>query len=172
MLTPCLVLATDGVIGPGREGDVLALFAPYRLGDEVAAGWRLGGVNIEARRVVATLSPPEGEAATLTLELADRPDARARSASFALMRGGAAEGAAALDALERAVREHDHGGIAATPAASSRHDADATAPPETFVIVREPVERRDRAIVVATLVIAFVLASFVSLLPSRRRKRR
>ncbi len=38
------------VIGPGQEGRVMALIAPWQEGAEVVAGWRLQGASIEAAR--------------------------------------------------------------------------------------------------------------------------
>lgn len=51
----CLLTArsarADQVIGPGQEARILALFAPSELGDEATPGFRLTGVNIEARQI-------------------------------------------------------------------------------------------------------------------------
>ncbi|MEM6955931.1 MAG: hypothetical protein AAF645_09580, partial [Myxococcota bacterium] len=43
------------VIEAGREGDVLALFAPFSMGDALPSGERIQQVQIEARYIVVVL---------------------------------------------------------------------------------------------------------------------
>jgi len=99
-------------IGPGNEARVLALFVPYTLGGEVAAGHRLWGVSIERARVKITLRAADGSEATLALQHPDdtlRSDARTES--FAVVYG-AEPGSAAMAArraLVTAITRHDAG---------------------------------------------------------------
>jgi len=99
-------------IGPGNEARVLALFAPYTLGGEVAAGHRLWGVSIERTRVHITLRAADGSEATLALQHPDdtlRSDARTES--FAVVFGPEPGSAAmaARRALVTAITRHDAG---------------------------------------------------------------
>lgn len=101
-------------IGPGHEARVLALFAPYTLGGEVATGHRLWGVAIERTRVNVTLRAADGREATLALQHPDdtiRPDGRSRS--FAIVHGSEPGDAAqaARRALAAAVVRNDTGGF-------------------------------------------------------------
>jgi hypothetical protein len=104
MLLACLVsllpgsLAAQRVLAPGREADVLALFAPHELGDEVVPGFRLDGVAIQARVIELTLEPiASGSAQRVQLLPAppaptEAQDAQQQDAQSA---AGSAEGAQA-----------------------------------------------------------------------------
>lgn len=106
-----LARAGEAVIEPGREGEVLALLAPYQLGREVAAGWKLWNVRIGSREIVIELTASSNETAQVTLS--ERAGAAEHSASFDLRR----DTNAATDALVAAIRNNDRGGFWRTPAA-------------------------------------------------------
>jgi hypothetical protein len=99
------------IIEAGREDEIVALFAPYTLTGEVAAGYRLMNVRAPATHIVCELIGPSGEPATLRLDHpdhADEPDSR--TASFAVTReADGASGQRALDALFAAVEVNDRG---------------------------------------------------------------
>ena len=84
------VEAQAPVIGPGRESEVVALFAPHAMGAEVADGWTLSGITIEARAVTAALTRGE-QRASVALHPTGAPgvEATAASASFELEERGA-----------------------------------------------------------------------------------
>jgi hypothetical protein len=108
------VRAQAHAIGPGHEARVLALFAPYTLGGEVAGGHRLWGVAIARTHVNVTLRAADGSEATLALKHPDDTMRRdARSGSFAIVYGSE-PGRAALDArraLVAAIVRNDAGGF-------------------------------------------------------------
>jgi hypothetical protein len=125
--------APASVIGEGREAEVLALFAPYRLGGEVVEGWRLWNVRIEQTRIEVELRGP-GDAPA-TFELGQGP-ARERTPSFAVRRRSGAVGATtATNALVEAVRRNDHGGIwRALPPPADRATPPPAAPPVSLPV--------------------------------------
>jgi hypothetical protein len=109
-----LAHAQAHAIGPGHEARVLALFAPYALGGEVADGHRLWGVAIDRTRVQITLRARDGSDATLALQHPDdtiRSDAR--SESFAIVYGSEPGSPAqeARRALVAAIVRNDAGGF-------------------------------------------------------------
>lgn len=106
-----LARAGEAVIEPGREGEVLALLAPYQLGREVAAGWKLWNVRIGSREIVIELTAGPNETAKVTLS--ERAGAAEHSASFDLRR----DPNAATDALVAAIRSNDRGGFWRAPSA-------------------------------------------------------
>lgn len=74
-------------LGPGLERDVLALLAPYGLGDDVGGGYRLWGVRIEQTLIRLTLRAADGSETTATLtHHDDAPAGASRTQSFALVR--------------------------------------------------------------------------------------
>jgi hypothetical protein len=104
------------VIEGGREAEVVALFAPHKLGDAIAPGWRLMWIRVEADHIEAVAEDAGGEQATLFLHHRDYAPAGATlTASFAVTRtpeGASPErGGAALEAMLRAVTENDRGGF-------------------------------------------------------------
>lgn len=112
------VAAADGppsdglpVIAGGREQEVVALLRPYGVGSEVAPGWVLWGVSIEADRIRCVLAGPGQQTRTLILTHPGRaPAGSARSRSFALLREappGAAPAPDPLDVLAAAVEQND-----------------------------------------------------------------
>ena len=122
----------DGVIGEGREPEVLALFQPYRLGQEVSAGFRLWNVTIEPRAIVVELRREEGVSALIRLVPLDAT-ARERSSSFAILRQAGAsngDGAAAADALIVALTKNDAGGFWRPPETGVRRHSTSHIPRE------------------------------------------
>lgn len=112
-LSSCAALTAEAqtvhVIGPGREGEVVGLFAPHALGDEVRDGYRLRGVAIDRGVVRATLGRGER---TATVELHHpeaAPEDAPRSASFAFVVEAPDEARVAARALVDAVRANDDG---------------------------------------------------------------
>ncbi|MFV8749165.1 hypothetical protein ACNOYE_01295 [Nannocystaceae bacterium ST9] len=63
--------AARPVIPPEREAEIEALFAPHRLGDELAPGWTLHSFAIETATIRVWLAGPDEDFAQLTL---DHPD--------------------------------------------------------------------------------------------------
>ena len=103
----------EPIIEPGREQEVLALFAPYALGKEVTPGWRLWGVNINRSNIKVSVRGPEDRDVGFLLDHPDReqkPDARSKSFAISLSepaRAGPAKGP--IDALVAAVQKNDNG---------------------------------------------------------------
>ena len=101
------------VIEPGREPEIVALFAPYTLGGDVAPGLRLMWIYVETTHIRAVVESPDGAAATLRLDHSSRAPAAgllgAPSESFVI--SGEPTGHPALEALARAVRDNDRGGF-------------------------------------------------------------
>lgn len=128
-------LAHPYMLPGGREKDVLALFAPYTLGKEVAAGFALWNVSIEQQRILVGLREPGGREARITLvhpeDDAARPDAP-RSSSFVAVHGPAGDPAAekAVATLLEALARNDQGGlwIAPRPRAAPRSSGAAPIP--------------------------------------------
>jgi len=118
---PAAPALADQVIGPGREPQVLALFAPSGMGDEVVRGYRLGAVAIRPREIEVSLeerTPSTPPSAPLVVRLVahdaplpDGMDAIAESESFVLAADSALAGPqrAALVQLGARVRQNDHG---------------------------------------------------------------
>jgi len=98
--------AQSSVIEPGREREVLALFAPYELAQEVTPGWKLWNVRVGAQAIELELVGPAGEVSLL--RLTEAGDAAERSASFAIQRP---QGNTAVDGLVAALRKNDGGGF-------------------------------------------------------------
>ncbi|MRG91397.1 hypothetical protein [Polyangium spumosum] len=100
----------------GREKDVLALFAPFTLGKEVAAGFSLWNVSIEPQRILVGLREPKGREVKFSLvhpeDDAARPDAP-RSSSFVVLQERSGDPAAekAITTLAEALARNDHGGL-------------------------------------------------------------
>ncbi len=99
-------------IGAGREAEVLALLAPYRLAEPVRGQWLLWDVQIGEDEIVVRLKGPAEE--RLELQLVPRSRASGPpppSASFGFVLGAAASAEAneARDRLVQAVRRNDSG---------------------------------------------------------------
>ena len=94
-------------IGPGREPDVLALFAPHSMGSEVVEGWTLDSVNIQPDSITVTLRGPADAETGLHLTYRE-PDTEANgSASFVVEERGEARFAPARDAILAALQDND-----------------------------------------------------------------
>lgn len=99
------------VIAAGREAEVLALIAPWKMGDQIVPGWTLAGGAIEATRIRFVLRNAAGDSRNLLLEFPGRaPAASETTKSFAIVREPA--GAAAIDpdpsaVLVAAIRQND-----------------------------------------------------------------
>ncbi len=99
------------VIAAGREAEVLALIAPWKMGDQVVPGWTLAGGAIEATRIRFVLQNADADSRALLLEYPGRAPAAAETTkSFAIVREPAA--APALDpdplaVLIAAIRQND-----------------------------------------------------------------
>ena len=59
------------VITPGREEEILALFAPHAVGAELVPGWTLHSFSIEVSTISVWVAGPEDTYANLAL---DHPD--------------------------------------------------------------------------------------------------
>lgn len=109
---PARVRAAPFRIGPGNEQRVLALFAPYALGDEVQDGKALMSVQIQAERIEVTLRDPAGLEARFALRHpADAPEARHTTRSFALVPEPGSEADPSILRLVEVVRRNDQGGF-------------------------------------------------------------
>ncbi|HLT38533.1 MAG TPA: hypothetical protein VK034_19735 [Enhygromyxa sp.] len=71
LLLPRPVSASRPVIPPGREDEILALFDPYGLGDEITPGWTLHSFSIDVATINVWLVGPDQAYVHLTL---DHPD--------------------------------------------------------------------------------------------------
>jgi len=98
------------VIGITDGARIAALFAPYGVGDPVAAGWSIEGIRIPARSIELSLVATDGSRALLRLLPAD-PDGGGEQTrnfrvqrSLPLLQGG---GRTAADLLVEALRAND-----------------------------------------------------------------
>ena len=104
--------AAQPVIEAGREADVLRLFAPYGLGSEVAAGWRLSNVAIRQTEIEVGLGQASEQDASFILVHPTRtPSDAIRTPSFAVARDvpDQPDVRAVRDALIQAIRNNDDG---------------------------------------------------------------
>lgn len=109
---PGAALGKTSVIEPGREQEVLALFAPHALQAEVADGFRLMNVAIRPVEIVVELRHADGTSAHIRLVNAADVDAAERSASFSVLRDERAttgDARFAADRLVRALVHNDRG---------------------------------------------------------------
>jgi hypothetical protein len=74
---PARASAERPVIPPGREVELLALFQPYELGDELAPGWTLHSMNIDKATVILWIAGPKQAFGKVAL---DHPDYGPRGA--------------------------------------------------------------------------------------------
>lgn len=68
---PTPAAAERPVIPPGREAEILALFEPHALGDELAPGWTLHSMRIDKATVIIWVAGPDQSHAQVAL---DHPD--------------------------------------------------------------------------------------------------
>ncbi len=101
------------IIEAGREAEILALFEPYQLGEELPGGYRLMNVQVDVSSIQIGLVGPEDRRVSLRLtppELA--PDAPEQTESFAIVHESGEEDAdaqRAVRALLARVRANDDG---------------------------------------------------------------
>lgn len=113
VIWPAPASAEVPIIKAGREQEVLALFAPYQLGQEVTPGWRLWNVNIRQTSIVVELhsqsEPPEVLALTLRHPVPKLDSAFTTTKNFQLSYGGSPPeaGLPAANALVEAIRKND-----------------------------------------------------------------
>ncbi|MEZ4222709.1 MAG: hypothetical protein R3B13_17335 [Polyangiaceae bacterium] len=100
-LLPAVAQAQTAILRGGREREVLALFAPYTLGAEVADGVKLWNVRVEPERIVVELAG--ATPASFSLEHPSRASGKERSKSFVVRRDASANAGAARDAVDRLV---------------------------------------------------------------------
>lgn len=98
------------VIEGGREREILALFRPHQLGNEVTPGWKLWDVKVSPLEIRVECRGPGERRAAMRLIHSSAGEGVATK-SFVIQRDSAADpaGFPALDALSRAVAENDHG---------------------------------------------------------------
>ncbi|MCA9574312.1 MAG: hypothetical protein R3B40_22855 [Polyangiales bacterium] len=107
--------AAQRVIAANHEGQVLALFAPAGLGDEVVPGYRLMDVSIRATDVVVTLVGADESPLVLRLAASDEPLGEgtqvAETPSFRVVSAVSLEGVArgTAEALAERIRSNDDG---------------------------------------------------------------
>ena len=103
--------AARPVIPPEREADIEALFAPHRLGDELAPGWKLHSFSIELATIRVWVAGPYRRFAELTLDHPDYGPPESRPIkSFALTIVSEPSGSEpAITALVSALERNDDG---------------------------------------------------------------
>jgi hypothetical protein len=74
---PAPASAERPVIPPGRESEILALFQPHGLGDELAPGWTLHSMSVDKATVIIWVAGPQQAHAKVML---DHPDYGPRGA--------------------------------------------------------------------------------------------
>lgn len=102
-------------ISPGREGEIVALFSPYWGSEEIVAGWKISGIDVERTTIRVRVTGPGDAGAGMVLQALDtfaggRMTPDAASDSFALrFESAGPESRAALVRLAQAVRDNDAG---------------------------------------------------------------
>lgn len=71
LLLPRVTMAARPVVAPGREQEILALFEPHALGDELAPGWTLHSFSIDSATIIVWVAGPNATYAQVAL---DHPD--------------------------------------------------------------------------------------------------
>jgi hypothetical protein len=103
------------VIVPGREQEIVALFAPYDFGDEPAPeqspGWTLHSFDIDVGTIVVWLAGPQERYAKFTLDHLDHSPPQARTLTgFAVKVVEQPQGSeAAIEALVETIEANDRG---------------------------------------------------------------
>lgn len=119
---PAPASAERPVIPPGREPEILQLFEPHTLGDELAPGWTLHSMSVDKATVIIWVAGPQQAYAKVML---DHPDYGPRGAeplpSFAWSVAESAPGAEpALAKLRGRIAANDDGRFwAAAPVAEA-----------------------------------------------------
>jgi hypothetical protein len=111
LLLPRVVTAARPVIAPGREQEILALFEPHALGDELAPGWTLHSFSIDSATIHVWLVGPDEVHAHVTLDHPDYGPPRAQQLQgFALGIVAQPWGSeAAVAELIASIERNDHG---------------------------------------------------------------
>lgn len=159
------LLATTPVIEAGREQEIVALFAPHKLGGEVIPAWRLMNVRVQPSYIEVEIQGP-GRSAHLRL---DHPSGSTKhtdtTPSFAITRGenaGEGDGKRAVDAVIEAIRKNDGGKFWRTTAEEKPAGAEPA-----------PAERRPiSGIVIPALLSAALLGFGIAFFVRRRRAQR
>lgn len=99
------------VIVGGREGEILALFAPHQLGGEITPGWKLHSFDIDVGTITVWLAGPDDRYAALSLDHLDYgPPGAQRLQGFAAQIIEQPEGSeAALTELIAVIDRNDGG---------------------------------------------------------------
>ena len=88
--SPCVDAdGTTPIIESGREGDIAALFAPYKLGEQLegVSGITFADLPVDATSLTAVVADGDHRATLKLVALECVPDAKSRSASFAFETG-------------------------------------------------------------------------------------
>lgn len=111
LLLPRFAEASRPVIEPGREAEIVALFDPHALGDELAPGWTLHSFSIEIGTIHLWIAGPDDAYAHLTLDHPDLAPKQARILEgFALAIVEQPPGSeAAVASLSEALERNDKG---------------------------------------------------------------
>lgn len=111
LLLPRVVLAERPMIPPGREQEILALFEPHALQDELAPGWKLHSFAIDRATIDVWLAGPEGAFAKLTLDHPEYgPEGARQLQGFSLAIVAEPPGSeAAIAELIATIERNDHG---------------------------------------------------------------
>lgn len=112
LLRPAVADAGRPIIPPGREAEIIALFQPHALGDELSPGWTLHSMDIERSTIIVWLEGPSREVyAKLVLDHPDYGPANATALpSFAWSVAQAPPGSeAAIERLRERIAANDDG---------------------------------------------------------------
>jgi hypothetical protein len=111
LLLPRFAVASQPVIVPGREDEILALLAPHELGAELAPGWTLHSFSIDVATIHLWIAGSDERFARVVLEHPDAGSDGARELpSFALVVAAEPAGSeAALAELIATLERNDTG---------------------------------------------------------------
>ena len=111
LLLPRVTTAARPVIAPGREQEILALFEPHALGDELVPGWTLHSFSIDSATIIVWIAGPDDDHAQLTLDHPDYgPEHAQQLEGFALTVVEQPSGSeAAVAELIAIIDRNDHG---------------------------------------------------------------
>ena len=116
VLFALVLVVTDAAADPmpviegGREQEILALFRPHLLGQEITPGWKLWDVKVSPLAIRAECRSPGDRRAALSL-IHPSSGSGTATKSFVIQRDSAADpaGFLALARLSEAVTANDHG---------------------------------------------------------------